>query len=306
MIQTLEDVSRLAREKGPKKLAVLAPEDGEFMMAVKKGWEKGYIEPVLIGNLEKMKRVADEVEFDISRFETIIEEDRQTIADLGTSMFFDGKFDIEGKGQIPTSYIYRSIIREEAKLGTGRTVSVISLWEIPGLYHLVGFTDTGATITPDYNTKVKIVNNAIFLAHLLGYSRPKISVLSGQREIGGALASFNDGELLKTAAASGELGECEIIEATNFFDIFMKREKPFDSYKQIDISKLPHILLAPNLDTANILCKLNFLLDVKRRSLLISTKGPVIIPARSDFCDSITGEIAMGVVIADRIREGVS
>jgi len=36
--------------KRSQKLAVLAPEDGEFMMAVKEGWERKYIEPVLIGH----------------------------------------------------------------------------------------------------------------------------------------------------------------------------------------------------------------------------------------------------------------
>mgnify|MGYP001572342023 CR=1 FL=1 len=36
MIRSLADVSRIAAEKGPKKLAVLAPEDEEFMLAVKK------------------------------------------------------------------------------------------------------------------------------------------------------------------------------------------------------------------------------------------------------------------------------
>ena len=61
MIRTLNDVNRLAKEKGPKKLAVLAPEDDEFMLAVKQSWQNGYIEPVLIGNREKMERVADEV-----------------------------------------------------------------------------------------------------------------------------------------------------------------------------------------------------------------------------------------------------
>jgi hypothetical protein len=35
MIRSLDDFSRIAKEKGPKKLAVPAPEDEEFMLAVK-------------------------------------------------------------------------------------------------------------------------------------------------------------------------------------------------------------------------------------------------------------------------------
>jgi hypothetical protein len=110
MIRSLDDFSRIAREKGPKKLAVLAPEDEDFMLALKTSWQKGYIEPVLIGNTEKMERVAEKVEFDIGSFEKIIGDDRQAIADLGINMLFTGRVAIVSKGQIPTSYIYRSII----------------------------------------------------------------------------------------------------------------------------------------------------------------------------------------------------
>lgn len=302
MIRTLNDVSRLAKEKGPKKLAVLAPEDGEFMEAVKKSRQMGYIEPVLIGNQEMMQKVADEVEFDISNVEKIFEVDRQAIANLGTAMLFAGDVDMSSKGQIPTSFIYRSIIKEESKAGTGRTISVITLWEIPELDHLMAFTDTGANIYPDYKAKVAVLKNAIFLFHILGYTRPRISVLSGQREIGGPLASHEDGRLLQKAAASGELGECEIIEATSFFEFFVGKGRQLADYEEIDIKKLPEILLVSSLDTGNILCKLDFFLNVKRRSLVMTSKGPVLIPSRSDFCDSIMGEIAMGVVVADRIK----
>jgi phosphate butyryltransferase len=306
MISTLEHVNRLAKEKGPKKLAVLAPEDSEFMLAVKKSRDAGYIEPILIGDREKMKKVADEVGFDISAVEQIPEIDRQAVANLGTAMLFSGDVDMESKGQIPTSYIYRSIIKEESRAGTGRTISVISLWDIPDRNRFTSFTDTGVNIHPDHKAKAAVINNAVFLFHILGYPRPRISVLSGQREFGGTLPSYEDGKLLKEMAAAGEFGECEIVEATSFADFFLHRGGQLKSYQDIDLSNLPEILLVPSLDTGNILCKLDFFLDVHRRSLVMTSKGPALIPSRSDFCDSIMGEIAMGVVVADRLKEGVN
>ena len=304
MIRTLDDVSRFAQEKGPKRLAVLAPEDAEFMLAVKKAWEATYIEPVLIGDPEKIKRVAAEAAFDIEGIELISETDRQAVANLGTAMLFTGEVDMAGKGQIPTAYIYRAIIREEAKAGTGRTISVVSLWEIPERKSFTAFTDTGVNIRPDLKAKVEVVKNAVFVFHVLGYSRPRIAVLSGKREIGGSPASFKDAAALRKMADAGDFGECEIIAATSFIEIFSGTAgAPQNDYK-FDISRLPEILLAPNLDTGNILCKLDFFLPVHRRSLVMTSGGPFIIPSRSDFCDSILGEIAMGVVVADRMKGG--
>ncbi len=306
MIRTFEDLDRLAPEKGPKKFIVLAPEDEEFMLAVKHSWQRGYIEPVLIGSRDKIERLAGQVEFDIAPFEKIFESDRQGIADLAISMLFAGDVDMAGKGQIPTAFIYRSIIREESKIRKGTMVSVVSLWDIAGLGHLTSLTDAGVNINPDYESKLEIIKNAVFLFHLLGYPKPRISVLSGQREIGGTLESYSDFTKLREAAQEGELGSCEIMEATSLAEIFLPGKKTFSRYSDINIGKadFPEIMLMPNLSTGNILVKLDFVIPcVRRRSLVMTSRGPVLIPSRSDFHDSIVGEIALGVVTADRVRK---
>jgi len=305
MIRSLRDVERLAREKGPMRLAVLAPEDEEFMLAVKTSRLNGYVEPVLIGNPERMKRVAEKVEFDISGFETIANDDRQAISNLGIGLVFSGELPIASKGQIPTSYVYRSIIREEARAGSGMNVSVVSFWEVPGLDHLVAFTDTGVNIQPDAKAKLEICKNALFVCRLLGYSKPAIAVLSGQRTIGGQLASYLDYRSIREAAESGCLGECEVIEATSFAEIFAGKGNRIADCGKLRLERVPHILLVPSLDTGNILCKLDFFLNVSRCSLVATSRGPVCIPARSDFADSIVRQLAMCVVVADRMKGGI-
>jgi phosphate butyryltransferase len=304
MIRSFSDIDRTAVEKGPKRLVVLAPEDEEFIEAVKESMVRRYIEPVLIGSRQKMEQLSDKLEIDISRVEKIYETDRQAIADKGINMLFSGEVDIAGKGQIPTAYIYRAIIREEAKRQK-RTVSVISLWDIEGLNGLTSFTDTGVNINPDYQAKVQIIRNAVSLFHLLGYSRPRVSILSGQREIGGTLPSYEVCVRLKEACAAGELGACEVVDASSFGDIFIPGLKKY-SREDIRMGEVdfPEIMVVPDLTTGNILVKLDFAIPrVRRRSLVMTSRGPVIIPARSDFRESIAGEIATGVVVADRIKE---
>ncbi len=305
MITSLDDFARLAKQKGPKKIAVLAPEDEEFMLAVKKAWELGYIEPVLIGNEKKIASVAEKVAFNLDPFSKISGAEHQAISDLGIRMLFSGEVPIAGKGQIPTSFIYRSIIREEAKVGAGMTVSVVTFWEIPGIDHLVAFTDTGVNIRPDAKAKAEIIKNAVFVYNLMGYPKPRIAVLSGQREVGGKLGSYQDYEFLKKAADAGDFGSCEIIEATSFTEIFLGSRKRMTDYGSIKQERLPHILVVPCLDTGNVICKLDFFLDVTRSSLVATSRGPVCIPARSDFSDNIVQQLAMCVALADQMEKEV-
>jgi phosphate butyryltransferase len=304
MIRSLQDIADLARQKGPVRVAVLAPEDEEFMLAVKMSWQKGFVEPVLIGCRERIEQVSEKVGFDTSRFEVIPNNSPQSIADLGIGMVFSGETPIASKGQIPTSYIYRSIIREEAKAGSGMNVSVISFWDVPGLDHLVAFTDTGVNIRPDAKTKLEILKNALFVYRLLGCSKPQIAVLSGQRPIGGTIPSYHDFELIRKAADSGDLGECELTEATSFTEIFVGKGKRIADCDNLNLERMPHILLVPCLDTGNILCKLDFFLNVSRCSLVATSRGPICIPARSDPADSIVEQLALCVVVADRMRSG--
>lgn len=304
MIRSLKEFSTLAREKGPKKLAVLAPEDEEFMKAVKISREMGYIEPILVGDIKKMEEVAEKVAFDINPFRKIPQAGQQAISDLGIRMIFSGELPIASKGQIPTSYIYRSIIREEAKAASGMTVSVVSFWDIPGSDHLVAFTDTGVNIKPNVKVKGEIIKNAVFVYHLMGYEKPRIAVLSGQRDVGGALESYRDYELLKKSADAGDFGECELVSATSFTEIFLGGKPSMESAPAIR-EDIPHILVVPCLDTGNILCKLDFFLDVTRSSLVATSRGPVCIPARSDFSDNIVQQLAMCVVLADAMGKEI-
>lgn len=302
MIRRIDDFYRLAAQKGSKRMAVLAPEDEEFMVAVKAGYEKGFIKPVLIGDSGKMENVAERIGFDISSFEKIIETDRQTIADLGISMLFDGRVALASKGQIPTAFIFRSIIRAEAKLGSGMTVSVASMWEVPGIDHLVAYTDTGANIKPDLGTKIDVLRNVLFIYRLLGFARPTIGVLSGQRAFGGKLGTYKEYKEIRRMAQSGELGECEVIEATDFCGLLLGPKRGIKNVDEIDLGKLPHILLVPCLDTGNILVKLDLFLDVARVSISVTSKGAVLLPSRSDIRDAILDQIAMGVAVADRLK----
>jgi len=135
----------------------------------------------------------------------------------------------------------------------------------------------------------------------MGYPKPRIAVLSGQREIGGALSSYRDFELLRQSADKGDFGECEIVDATSFTELFIGgRDRPVD-FSNVNKEGMPHILLVPCLDTGNIICKLDFFLDVTRCSLVVTSRGPVCIPARSDTSDNIVDQLAVSVVVADRM-----
>ena len=298
MIKEFREIDNLASSGNAVCMAVLAPQEREFLLTVKIARDKGYVVPYLVGKKEAIERLSGEIEFDISQVEVINVSDPQEISDKGISMLFGSEVDLAIKGHIPTAFIYRSILRNERSLGKKQTISVNTLWDIPGVDHLVSITDTGVNIAPDYTAKVDIIRDAVFLMDLLGYKDLSVAVLSSYTGINLEPQSLGHAKMLKDAASRRELGACRVMDAFSMVDILLSR----DGKTRIELDNMPHVILVPDLDAGNVISKLDFMLDVTRRSLVLSSRGPVIIPSRSDVHTSVIGEVALGVVVSRLLK----
>jgi phosphotransacetylase len=253
MISDFIDIDTLASTGEPLGLVAMAADEREFLLTLKTAHELGYIRPCIIGSREKLKRAAHSIEFDISDIEVIEEKEPQAIADKGIEMLYSGQADIPMKGHIPTSYVYRSIIRKEKAQGGKETISVNTFWDVPGVNHLVSITDTGVTINPDLKTKRNIILDAVQLMHILGYDNPRVGILSGPRDTGSEASSYNDALALKQDALQNVFGECTVLEATSLARMLMPAGDLLETFEQIDLGMTPHILVVPHLDAGNIL-----------------------------------------------------
>jgi phosphate butyryltransferase len=303
MIKDFAEIDSFASRLSPLRLAALAADEKEFLLTLKIARERGYISPVLIGGGDKLKRSADAIELELKDIEIVKAEGPQAVADTGMSMFFQGNADIVMKGHIPTAYVYRSIIKQEKARGLKGNIAVNTLWDIPGAGHLVTITDTGVSIRPDLDTKREIISDAVSLMHLFGYDRPKILVLSAGSVMDAVPKSLQDARTLREDATKGMFGTCEVLPETDLWKVMPPDRGTGEMSGRADRGNTPHIFVVPHLDAGNILSKLDFILDVTRRSIVMTSKGPVIIPSRSDVHLTIVGEVALGAVVA-HLRKG--
>lgn len=289
MISSLTEIFDLARRSEPIKIAIIAPEDQEFMQAVKKAQAEGLIDPVLLGNPRLISRAAEKVGLDYQPGEIIEISDRQEVADRALQMLYQGDVRMVSKGQIPTSYIYRSIIRKKKEVGEGSIVSVITVWDIKNCDHLVLLTDAGANIAPNEAQKLEIVDNAINAARVLGCSNPLVTELLSDPS---NLQLKSDlGQGVKTPSIRSYSERYNLTDATSLKDLVFT-----DADGQLNLNNLPHILLLPDLNTGNVVVKLDFFIkDIARVSFSHTERGPVLLPSRGDVADSIYRELVFGV-----------
>ncbi|MEA3333631.1 MAG: phosphate butyryltransferase, partial [Pseudomonadota bacterium] len=110
MISSLSEIEALAKAADPVTTAIIAPEDHEFMLAVKDARTRGFIEPVLIGRRAVIEKAASKANYDLDTTRIIEVANRQEIANTALEMLSSEEVEMVSKGQISTSYVYRAII----------------------------------------------------------------------------------------------------------------------------------------------------------------------------------------------------
>ncbi|MCD6533402.1 MAG: phosphate butyryltransferase [Deltaproteobacteria bacterium] len=296
MISSLSEIEELAKAADPVTTAIIAPEDHEFMLAVKDARQRSFIEPVLIGRRTVIEKAADKANYDLDTTRIIEVTDRQKIANTAMEMLSSGEVEMVSKGQISTSYVYRAIIARMKARQEEAVISVQTFWDIKGCDHLVLLTDTGTNISPDENEKRAILNNALQVMPLLGYTCPKVmELVSDSANLKDKYKHF---KLAKTPVIKDSKGTYQRLEAQVLKKVLLGEDS-----NSVNLNSLPHIMLMPDLNTGNMIAKLDFFIkDIVRVSCCYTSMGPVIVPSRSDLAEAIMREIIFGVALVAQRR----
>ena len=296
MIRSLSEIQELAEAAEPVRTAVIAPEDHEFMLAVKDAHKRCLIEPVLIGRRAVIEKAAGKVGYDLDTTRIIEVADRQEIATMAMEMLSSGKVEMVSKGQISTSYVYRAIIAQMKARQEEAVVSVQTFWDIKGCDHLVLLTDTGANISPGEKEKKAILNNALMVMQLLGYTCPEVmELISDSANLKDKHKHF---KLVKTPVIKDSQGSYKQLEAQ-----VLKKVLLGEDGDSINLNNLPHIMLMPDLNTGNVIAKLDFFIkEIVRVSCSYTSLGPVLLPSRADVAEGIMREFIFGVALVAQRR----
>ena len=286
MIRSFEEVTKKAEELGPKRVVVLFPHEGDVILSVFEGMRRGYITPLLIGDIERIGAKIEEYGLDLDNVQPIHEGDPQKGADLCVEMVIEGEADFLIKGNITTTYLYRSLIRANSRITPSLVPSTLCFHQIPSVDHIFVITDPGVNIAPDLETKVKVIKNALEVLRRIGYRSPRVMILSGVRAIDGDLLSLRDARAIQEMAKKGLLGDCTVLDGHNFSDLVT--------------CEFPDLLVVPQIEAGNILVKaIDHLAIGKRQCVTIGAGIVALTPSRSDGFEVRLLNIALGVLIAD-------
>ena len=287
-----------------KKISVAAAEDSSVLEAVNIARERGIADAILVGNEEKIRKIAKDLSIDIDKFQIINEPDQKTATMKAVKLVHDGICEMYMKGFLQTKDFLKSILDKEVGLRTGAVLSHVAVFEIKGIPQLLFMTDGGFIIEPTLEEKVHLIENAVKVAHACGIKKPKVAPLCAVEVVNPKMRCTVDADELTKLNKKGDIKDC-IVDGPMSLDMAISREAC--EHKGIlnrDITGDADILLFPDIHSNNIAAKLvAHTVEHYAGMILSGTSAPVILTSRSDDIQTKVTSIAFASYIAENLKK---
>ena len=268
-----------------KRIAVAGADNLDSLKAFRKLKDLGIADFILIGPVDRIDKLAQENNIDISDFEIVDKRRDSEIATHAADLVKLRVADIYYKGGLNPITVLKAIFEDEL-FRKNKLVSGLSIMDIPKLGRPIILTDAHVKAYPTINQKIELINNAVEFAKSIGIKRPKVAIVAGIGNISRQMRETEDASRLTKLNDMGQIKGCDV-EGPLAFDVAV------DPYSKL-LNYLPtrkirgdaDIILFHNFHHANI--AYNLLLHiVKARSatLLGGTRYPVVFASRSGTAD---------------------
>ena len=298
MIKKLDDIFNELKSCDKKAvLSVAAAHDEEVLLAVKDACEMDIIKAILIGEEDKIRKIASEINFNLDNVEVIDESDLKLCAEKAVKLVSSGKADYVMKGLLDTSIILKEVLNKEYGLRTDSLLSHVMIYEVPSYHKLLILTDGGMNIDPDVSQKKKIADNAIKTAKSLGIDTVKVACLAAKEKVNPKMQATLDADELKSMCKDGMFGKGVVVEGPIAFDLAVSEEACKIKGYESEVGGDADILLVPTIETGNGIGKaLTYMANAKSAGIIMGAKAPVVLVSRADTHESKLYSIAYGAI----------
>ncbi len=296
MLTNFNSIIAEAKKRKGNRIVVAGAEGKAVLEALKIAHEDGVVEPVLVGNRNKIETIAKEVEFDLKDIKIYNMDNEQDTAEKAVELVHSVDADGLMKGKVSTPVLLKAVLDKRFDLRTERLLSHIAILEIPAYHKFLLVTDGGMVIQPTLEQKVGIIKNAAEVMQKLGIEKPKVAVLAAIEKVNPDMPETEDAKILTEMANRGELGNVEV-EGPLAVDIALSPEAARLKGVKSRISGDADIFLVPNIACGNIFAKgVWYLANAKIGGLVVGAKKSIILLSRSDDAETKLNSIALGVV----------
>ncbi len=269
------------------------------MESVHKAVQHNLINPTFVGNENEIKKYADKLKWDISKYDLINEKDENNTAPIAAKLASEDKVKIIVKGHIHTDVLMKAILKRDLNLIGKKRLSHVWHMTLDKNDKPFIITDGVVNVLPKLEVKMHILKNAVDFANKIGISRPKVAILSATEEVLESIPSSIDASMI-TKRAKEENINADVFGPLAFDNSVSKKSAAIKKIEN-NVSGSADILLVTNVESGNALVKMMvYFMGACAAGVVLGGKAPVVITSRSDEAESRLASIAAAVVALDK------
>ena len=293
-------LKRLKITGKPKILAVAGAGGQEVLKSVRAAKDMGIADSILFGDRTRIKKIAEEINIDISDFKIYHSTDEIETTRAAVKFVHDELADMYVKGTINTKDVLKAALDKEIGLRTGKSLSNVSVFEVKGLHRMLLLTDPAVVPYPTLEEKVRLINNAVEVAHACGIENPKVAPLAAVEVFNPKMPETVEAAELTKMNERGEIKGC-IVDGPMSFDLSVDpaaaRLKGTLNRK---ITGDADILLFPNIHGANFVYKLlTHVATSKNGNIIVGTSRPCVFSSRSDSFETRLNSLILASIYVE-------
>ena len=293
-----ENLLRVAKNKKNVTAGIVNAGKPLPMHSAMEAVKENLITPIFIGDKNEIKKYAEQLKWDISKYEIINESVENNTASIATKLASEGKIRIIVKGHIHTDVLMKEVLKREYNLLGKKRLSHIWHMTVDKNSSPLIITDGVLNVLPNIKTKMHILKNVVDFANRIGIQKPKVSVLSATEEVLSSIPSSIDAKEI-TKLAKEENINADVFGPLAFDNSISKKSAAIKGIKNA-VAGQADVLLVPGVETGNGLVKMMiYFMGACAAGVVIGGKVPVVITSRSDEAQARLASIAAAVVALD-------
>jgi len=305
MSKSFDDLLSKVRQCSKKTLSVACAQDEAVLEAVSEAHSLGIVDAVLVGDEAKIRDLCSRLGINADEYRIINEPDPVAASLAAVRLVHDGEADMYMKGLLNTKDFLRSVLNKEVGLRTGKPLSHVCVFEIPGIDHLLFLSDVAFMPYPSLEEKKAIIRYTVEAAQACGIEKPHVAPLAAVEVVNPKMQVTVDAQELHEAYEAGEFGDSCVVDGPLSLDIALYEAAAVEKGAQDrPCAGKADILLFPDIHAGNLVYKamVHMVPGIKNGNVLTGTKAPVILTSRSDTKDVKVNSIALAAVLSEHKR----
>jgi phosphate acetyltransferase len=292
-----------AKKLPPVTTAVAHPCDEVSLGGAIEARKLGLIEPILVGPPARIRDVAARYGLDITDLPIVESAHSHDSAAKAVALVREAKAGALMKGSLHTDELMAAVIARDTGIRTERRISHCFVMDVPGHLDPLIITDAAVNIAPTLEDKIDIVQNAIDLAHAVGYPEVRVAILSAMETVNPKILSTIEAAALCKMADRGQITGA-VLDGPLALDNAICPKAAAIKHIVSPVAGRANLLVVPDLEAGNMLAKsLSFLAGADTAGIVLGARVPIILTSRADSLLARQASCAIAsMVAAARLR----